>query len=104
MTLRVRTADTTYNFDGPFKSANDLKKKSGVYVISTIEASGKHQVIDVGESGDVQERVTKHDRADTWPLHVIDGLFISAYYCDEKERMKVERQVRDYCKPPCGDR
>jgi hypothetical protein len=104
MPLKVHTSEKLYEFDGPHESAGDLKKQSGVYVVSTRQANGKHRVIDVGESGDVRERVTHHDRADTWKSYVNDGLFLSGYYCDEKERMKVERLIRAFHNPPCGDR
>jgi len=61
-----------------------------------------HSVLDVGESANVQERVANHDRVDQWESNRKDGLFFSASYCGEGDRMTMESELRDYFDPPCG--
>jgi hypothetical protein len=103
MSLKIPTPDKPYELDGPYESADGLQSRSGVYVISTKAPDGEHVIIDVGESSDVRDRVTHHDRAEEWPKYVRNGFYISAYYCDEPKRMKVERRIRKHYDPPCGE-
>jgi hypothetical protein len=104
MTLNVNTSSNSYSFFGPFGTADGLQAKSGVYVITTKTSDESHKVIDVGESGDVQRRVSNHDRAQEWKQHMQTGLFVSAHYCDEPTRMTVEADLRRHFNPPCGHR
>jgi hypothetical protein len=104
MTLSVKTGGISCDFDGPHASIESLKLQSGVYMITTKLPEGTHKVIDVGESGKVRKRVENHDRSDEWERHKLDGIYFSAYYCDESTRMSMEKLVRDSYEPPCGDR
>jgi hypothetical protein len=104
MPLNVKTDKGSYSFEGPFDSATDLAEKSGVYLISTVTATGSHKVIDVGETGDVNDRVLNHDRASEWKRHELSGIYMSAYYCAESTRMALERELRLYFNPSCGHR
>ena len=99
MTLTVKTAKHQYAFEGPYTAASSLSKKSGVYLISTVASSGKHDVIDVGESADVNDRVAHHDRTVEWQQHKQSGLYCSAHYCNESSRMSLEAELRAYFKP-----
>jgi len=54
-----------YNFEGAFTSANQLEARAGVYVI-WCKNGETWTCLDVGESHNVQERVTNHDRAGQW--------------------------------------
>ena len=94
----------SYDFDGPHANVGDLHKMSGVYLISTI-LNGYHSVIDIGESHNVHDRVSNHDRGHLWPNYAVDGkLYVSALYCDEPTRMTIETQLRAFHNPPVGDR
>lgn len=104
MSLNIKVASGTYPFDGPYESATDLPAASGVYVISTKQQNGKHRVLDVGESGDVRERVSNHDRASCWDSHKRDSLYMSAYQCGETTRMSLEGEIRKEYEPPCGEK
>jgi hypothetical protein len=104
MSLNVTVPSGTYEFDGPYTAASSLPAASGVYVISTKEPAGTYTVLDVGESADVQDRVSNHDRADSWIEHKKDRIYMSAYKCEEKTRMSLEGEIRAQYKPPCGDR
>lgn len=97
----VQQDQSHYLFDGPHTNVANLLQRSGVYVITTI-VNGYHKVVDVGESHNVQNRVTNHDRSKQWNTHIADRLYVSAYYCDEPARMLVESTVRQFHNPPCG--
>lgn len=103
MGLTVSTTQGNYSFDGPHTSTANLLQQSGVYLISTI-VNGYHKVLDVGESHNIQNRVSNHDRNSQWNAHMADRLYVSALYCDEQARMLVEGAVRQFHSPPCGVR
>ena len=103
MKLTVYTQPGPYEFDGPHNSVDSLSDSSGVYILTT-NNNGMHKILDVGESAGVKSRVSSHDRSNEWQKHIIDGLFVSAFYCDEPNRMLLEKQIRDYHNPPCGVR
>lgn len=55
------------SFDGPFTGASQLLARSGVYAILGRGAAGSNWiVVDIGESGDVKDRVENHDRKKQW--------------------------------------
>jgi len=94
-----------YNYEGPFGDTSQLKNQSGVYVILG-RSSNAHDwnVVDVGESATVRDRVENHDRSACWKRQGHSQLQVAAYYCNERERMQLEQQLRKQFKPPCGDR
>jgi hypothetical protein len=91
------------NFDGPFAGSSQLQSRSGVYAILGRD-TGDWIVVDIGESGDVKDRVANHDRGVQWQARGHATLNVAAYYCDEATRMKVEKQLRQQYNPACGDR
>ena len=94
----------SYPFDGPYSQTTSLHARSGVYAILGKRDGGTHySVIDIGESKSVKERVETHDRAPCWRGRNMP-LLCAVYYCNEPERMKVERELRLAFNPPCGDR
>lgn len=103
MALTVSTTQGNYTFDGPHTSVANLLQQSGVYVITTF-VNGYHKVVDVGESHNIQDRVSGHDRNSQWNAHIADRLYVSALYCDEQARILVEGAVRQFHTPPCGVR
>lgn len=91
-----------YTFHGPFTSTASLADKSGVYLISVIEG-GIHKVLDIGESANLRDRVTNHDRKNQWVYHAAgQTLHCSTFYCDEEARMMIEFELRSFFAPPCG--
>lgn len=60
MSLNVKTNRTTYYFDGPHQDFTPIRRLSGVYVITTVNAVGMHDVIDAGESGSLLDRLASH--------------------------------------------
>lgn len=92
-----------YHAEGPFRNAASLHARSGVYVIlgrPTILTPW--QVVDIGEAGDLQQRVSCHDRKMCWAGQGHAELAVAAIYSDEHNRMLIERQLRHQYNPPCG--
>lgn len=93
----------SYHAEGPFGNADALAARSGVYVILGRANTGvPWTVVDVGESGNVRERVGGHDRALDWGRQGHAELSVAAIYCDEPNRMTIERQLRAQFRPACG--
>lgn len=104
MALTVHVQNGSYQFNGPHATTGNIADQSGVYVITTKTARGVHKVLDAGESATLQSRLNNHDRKDEWTQHAIEGLYASAYYCEERLRMAIEAEVRAFHAPPCGVR
>ncbi len=94
----------SYPFDGPYDQTTPLQARSGLYAILGKRNGETHYTdIDIGESQSVKERVESHDRAPCWRGRNVP-LFYAAYYCNEADRMKIERELRIAFNPPCGER
>lgn len=98
-----------YNFHGPFlfnhpgDRCAGLKAESGVYVALGKAVDGNWHVLDVGESGNVRERVNTHDRRPCWIMHAHREVAIAAIYVPEGQRVQIERDLRDSYNPRCGE-
>ncbi len=94
-----------HNFEGPFVDANNLRKQSGVYtILGRSSEQERWNVVDIGEAGDVQERVSNHDRSNCWAKQGYRVLAAAAVYVPERDRMRIEKDLRAAYRPPCGDR
>jgi len=97
----------SYKFDGAYTSPDRLQPTAGVYVIFCKNGDDL-SVLDVGESDDVQDRVSNHDRADCWKQNCIGTIYYSATYTEfleEDERREIEQIIRDSEENiPCGER
>ena len=95
-----------YTFEGPFTDINKLHNRSGVYVILCYR-DNKHDLIDVGESGGVRDRVMNHDRKDCWKRNcsgILKFSVFSAPKLKQAGRKEIEQAIRKQFNPPCGDR
>ena len=106
--FEIKLPGRTVKFeDGPYPitQADKLKNAPGVYVILCQDSSSS-RVIDIGQSDDVRKRVTNHDRKDCWSKHCRqESLKVAATYIkDEQERLDREKEIRQHCKLPCGER
>jgi hypothetical protein len=95
--------------DGPYPidQANKLKNRPGVYVIwcRSSSTSSRGTLIDVGQSDNVRDRVMSHDRRECWNKNCKGSLEVAATYIkDEQERLDREKEIRQHCKLPCGER
>lgn len=97
-----------YTFEGPFylsEAAMRLRNQSGVYVVLTLNSLNRYEVLDVGESATVRDRIcNSHERESCWRRNNQRGLYVAAYYCSECDRMRIERILRNAFNPACGVR
>ncbi|WP_298936874.1 hypothetical protein [uncultured Ruegeria sp.] len=92
-----------YHADGPFGNADDLQARSGVYVIlGRGNGVTTWNVVDVGESANIRERVANHDRAPCWRGQSHAELTVAGIYADQHNRMLIEKELRGTFNPPCG--
>ena len=92
-----------YEFEGPFNSTDNLKNFSGVYIIHYKNNEGKYIRLDVGESENVKDRIETHDRKNCWSRNANGDITVSAYYCNENERMRIEKIIRSSSNLSCGE-
>ena len=93
-----------YNFEGPYRTPADIPALSGVYVILGRNGPTNWQVIDVGESRSLWERLNNHDREPQWGRCGYSDRAIAVLYCAEAQRMQIERELRNQFNPVCGIR
>lgn len=98
----------SYLFEGPFMLEN-IKNISGIYAIVDYRLNGMYYLLDVGESGELQDRIKNHDRKDQW-LQKKQG-YIEFYiyytpYTPKKDRLQIEHGIRAYYgnENLCGER
>jgi len=94
-----------HTFSGWWIYIKTLSKMAGLYAIGC-EKNKKVKLIDVGESGNIQERVETHDRKDCWEDECKDGKIRYAQLVTpgktKSEREEIEKEIRDKEDPPCG--
>jgi hypothetical protein len=90
-------------FEGAFPQPGDLLPRPGIYVIWCHMANGL-AVLDLGESDDVRARVLSHDRKDCWRRNCAAEVWYGAHYTavDGETRRRLEAQLREAERPPCG--
>lgn len=94
-----------YNFEGPDTSTDSLKNQSGVYaILGTNSQNQDWNPVDIGESARVRDRVENHDRQNCWNRQGYSTLAVAVLYCNEPQRMQIERELRQQLNWPCGDR
>jgi len=92
-----------HEFDGAFSDPSSLKPLAGVYVI-WCSPGNYWNVLDVGESEDVVERIKNHDRADCWHRNCSGTIYYSAtYISDQKDRLDLEYRIRSQEQVVCGE-
>lgn len=94
-----------YSFEGPFSSTTSLENRSGVYlVLKDNKAIVKSDVLDVGESAEVKNRVENHDRKDCWTRKASTYYYAVHYTPNAQQsgRKEIEQELRKEIDPPCG--
>lgn len=104
MALQTQTSLGAHQFDGPHSNNDTLPAVSGVYIITTLAPNQRHTVIDVGESYNIKDRISNHDRAQQWQGNVQNGLYAWVLPANEVQRMLIEKAHRLAYNPVCGDR
>lgn len=90
----------SYDFQGPYDPnrgfTNDFP---AIYVI----LDSNRSVIDVGETGSINERFPNHDRKSCWLVKGIGRLDLYIYKESEEDiRRSIESAIRNAYNPPCG--
>lgn len=95
----------SYTFVGPFTSTSNLRNSSGVYsILGRNSEAERWNLVDVGESQEVKERIENHDRKPCWQRRGYNTLTVAAFYTNEASRMRIEKELRRQFNPPCGER
>ncbi|MEK9195934.1 MAG: hypothetical protein AAB914_01060 [Patescibacteria group bacterium] len=103
MALNTKTQLGNHQFTGPHTNADELPDRSGVYLITRL-VDGLHEVIDVGESHNIAERIPSHDRMFQWNAVSGNAFHVWTLLTDEAQRMLIERAHRLAYNPVCGER
>jgi hypothetical protein len=96
-----------WEFEGPYRSAEILKDRSGVYTILDQRRNGEYYVVDVGESKAVKTRIESHDRANCWTRNLQGNLTVAVLYTpnlQQFDRRAIEQELRSQYTPVCGIR
>ena len=96
-----------HNADGLFTDISQIYAGSGVYIIVcwAMHSTGNYKIIDIGESGNIRERISGHDRKSQWSNYCTQTIaFATIPIATETQRRQVERELRQQIKPPCGER
>jgi hypothetical protein len=94
-----------YEFD-IYSSTYSLENKAAVYSILDRRDDDTSYVIDVGESSEVRDRVENHDRKPCWDRNIKGSIRYGVHYTPGKSaeaRRKIEAEIRNMYKPPCGE-
>lgn len=103
MALNTKTYLGDHQFTGPHTSADSLPALSGVYIITRL-VNNLHEVIDVGESGNIAERIPSHERMSQWKAVTTNGFHVWTLFANDTERMLIEKAHRFAYNPVCGER
>lgn len=90
-----------HNFEMGHSLDTRFNSFGGIYLIYT-----EYQWLDVGESGDVGERIASHDRRPDW-LRAAGGypIYIGVHMeSNSMLRLLKESGLRAFLNPTCGDR
>ena len=94
----------------PLASA-EFKNIAAIYVILCVTQGGKWSVLDVGETGELGDRIDSHDRKVCWENNCPgQNIWVCVYHMPSNEntpadRREIERHIRDTYGPlPCGKR
>jgi hypothetical protein len=93
-----------YTFEGPYYSPSNLRATAGAYVI-LCERQPRSTILDVGQSENLRDRVTNHDRRGCWENHcqAADIRYAVYYLEDETGRRYIEQRVRKEYDVACGE-
>ena len=68
----------------------------------TYDSAGSWTILYVGESQDVQARLSNHEKVPCWQRHNQGRLQPFAYYCDATARVRIEREIYNQYQPVCN--
>jgi len=83
---------------------------AAVYVILCVSSDGSSTVLDVGQSGELGDRINTHDRETCWKEKCPNNnVWVCVYPMpssqhSRQDREQLEAYLRDKYDPPCGKR
>ena len=83
---------------------------AAIYVILCVSQGGSWKVLDVGQSGELGERIDNHPRKDCWIENCLTkNVWVCVYAMpsnqySKEDRLKLEATLRQQYNPPCGER
>jgi len=88
----------------------DFKDIAAIYVIICVDKNGDWEVLDVGQTGELGDRIDSHDRQKCWGNNCPNkNIWVCAYTMPsskytKQDRLDVEQKLRDKYNTPCGKR
>ena len=88
----------------------DFKDVAAVYVVICVAGDGNWSVLDVGQTGELGDRIDGHDRRGCWEENCPSGnIWVCVYpmptaQYTRDDRLQFERYLRQMYNPPCGKR
>jgi len=88
----------------------DFNNIAAIYVIICVAKDSSWTVLDVGQSGELGDRIDNHDRRQCWLNNCPNkNVWVCIYPMPSKDyskqdRLDLERELRDELNPPCGKR
>jgi len=88
----------------------DFKDIAAIYVIICVDTNGKWKILDVGQTGELEDRIDSHDRKECWKKNCPNQNIWECVYpmpgnkYTEQDRLDIEKKLRDQYNPPCGKR
>ncbi len=91
-----------YQFSGPYYHTKKFNQNFGcVYII----LNNNNQVVDVGETNDINSRIINHERKMCWYKNGVGETGLYIYISnDQNFRLLLEKLIRNKYHPFCGDR
>lgn len=88
----------------------DFREVAAIYAVICVSEDHSWTVLDVGQSGELRQRIDAHDRMQCWEekcasknIWVCIHRMLSSQYTKE-ERLKLENYLRQNLNPLCGSR
>lgn len=89
-----------YDFVGPYSiTTTSFNSVAGIYLIAT---SGGN-IVDIGETDNLKERIPNHERKDCWNRNSGVNLWFH-FEGDSDQRLIKEKMLRNNYSPTCGIR
>ncbi len=88
----------------------DLKDRAAVYAILCVKDNGEWNLVDVGQSAEVDAKIDAHPRHSEWKMNCPTGkLWVGVYSMPtasykKEDRISMEHKLRKLYNPPCCQR
>jgi len=89
-------------------SEADFRDIAAIYVILCVDKDGNWTVLDIGQTGELGERIDTHDRKKCWAEKCPNNnIWVCVYKMPsdnytKQDRLNLEKKIRNQYNPPCG--